>query len=258
LFSEQGVPYPHFISTAHNMDHEDSFLRHAARRVSVHGYERIVSVSDAVREYAIKDLGASPRRVMKIDGMRFLDAPPRAPVPFHDPPRFVTVARLVPQKGIETALRALANVPPPWQYTILGGGVLERDLKELAESLGIASRVRFMGASLRSSEVMQASDVFLFPSRWEGLGSAVIEAASIGLPVLTSDLPALQSVFPESSRLPVDDPDAWTKAIRVLLRAPDRAQASAQRLMPDLRLRFHPDTIVRQYAEVYRELVGGI
>lgn len=257
LFSEQGVPYPRFLSTAHNIDHEDSVIRHAVRRFSVHGYERIVSVSDAVREYAIKNLGASPRRVMTIDGMSFLDAPPRPPVPFHDPPRFVTVARLVPQKGIETALRALANVPPPWQYTILGGGVLERDLKELAESLGIASRVRFMGASLRSPEILEESDVFLFPSRWEGLGSAVIEAASIGLPALVSDIPALRSVFPESSRLPVDDPEAWTKAIRALLRTPDRVQASAQALMPGIRSRFHPDTIVRQYAGVYRELLGG-
>jgi glycosyltransferase involved in cell wall biosynthesis len=148
-------------------------------------------------------------------------------------------------------------VESPWQYTIVGGGPLERELKELSESLGIASRVRFVGASLDVPKFLQESDAFLFPSRWEGLGSAVIEAASIGLPVLTSDLPALASVFPASQRLPIDDPTAWAKAIRALVRDPARAQASAQRLMPGIRSRFHPNTIVGQYARLYQELLTG-
>lgn len=258
IVGERGVPYPRFISTAHNIDHEDSVARRLARRVAVRGYERIVSVSDAVRDYAIRDLGVPNKRIMTIDGMNFLEVPERASVPFHDPPRLITVARLVPQKGIETTLRALAQVEPPWQYTIVGGGPLERDLTELAESLGIASRVHFVGASLDVPTFLQESDAFLFPSRWEGLGSAVIEAASIGLPVLASDIPALASVFPASQRLPIDDPGAWTKAIRALLRDPARAQASAQRLMPGIRSRFHPNAIVAQYAQVYRELLTGL
>lgn len=257
IMAERGVPYPHFISTAHNIDREDSFLRHLARRVAVRGYERVVSVSDAVNEYVIRDLGVPERRAKMIDGMCLLDMPELPPAPFHDPPRFITVARLVPQKGIETALRALAPVEEPWQYTIVGGGPLERDLTELAESLGIASRVRFVGASLDVPKFLRESDVFLFPSRWEGLGSAVIEAASIGLPVLASDIPALTSVFPASQRLPADRPDAWTKAIRGILRDPERAQASARRLMPGIRSRFHADTVVAQYARLYQELVAS-
>lgn len=249
-----GAKQPIFISTAHNIDHEDGSLRRRVRQWAVRKYDRVIGVSEDVRRYAIEDLGVSTSRASAIDGMVFLSSS-RPPVPFQDPPRLLTVARLVPQKGIETALRALSNVPPPWKYDIVGDGPLLRDLKELAERLGIASRVRFLGVRNDVPERLADADLFLFPSRWEGLGSAALEAAAAGLPALVSDLPSLQSAFPASQRLPIGDAGAWSKAIRAVLRSPDQVLESARRRAPLIAERFDPNRIVKQYAEAYKTLL---
>lgn len=246
---------PIFVSTAHNIDNEDGALRHILRKWAVQRMDRVVAVSEDVCAYAIKDLGVRRDRAMWTDGMNFSQPSPRPGIPFHDPPRLISVGRLVPQKGYETILHALANVSLPWAYDIIGGGPLERDLKELAEKLGIASRVRFLGARLDTTERLRDADLFLFPSHWEGLGSSAIEAGSCGLPVLASRLSPLVSVFPDSQLLPIDDASAWEKAIVRVLRDPDDALRRASRLAPSIRERFDPDRIVEAYAEIYRELL---
>jgi glycosyltransferase involved in cell wall biosynthesis len=257
-FSQWGVPRqarPRFVSTAHNVDTDDPVWRRLFRRAAVPVFDRVVSVSDEVKRYTIKTLGVSPTRAMTIDGMCLIQPPLRPQTGFHRPPRLVTVARLVPQKGIETALRALADVPPPWHYTILGAGPLERELKELSERLGIASRVEFAGVSMRIPEILPASDLFLFPSRWEGLGSAALEAAWAGVPVLVSDIDPLRSVFPAEQRIAIDDVPAWTRAIMSVLGDPNHSVISAAELAPSIAARFHPEIVAQKYAELYDELL---
>lgn len=253
LFRPQDRPV--MVSTAHNVDRDDRAFRRMARRFIAPVFDRVISVSEEVKEYTVKTLGVSAKRAMMIDGMCLLQPSVRPSGTFHHPARIVTVARLTPQKGIETALRALADVPPPWQYTIIGSGPLERDLKELAERLGISSRVVFAGVTMNVPEVLASSDLFLFPSRWEGLGSAALEAGWAGVPVLTSDIKPLQSVFPLSQRLPIDDVPIWTKAITSVLADSQAALTAASELAPKIISRFHPDRIVEQYAEVYDELL---
>lgn len=246
---------PILISTAHNIDPDDGMIRRLARRMVVPMFDRVVSVSDEVKRYTINKLGVSPKRALMIDGMCLLQPATRLSGPFHHPPKLVTVARLAPQKGIETVLRALADVPPPWQYMIVGAGPLERDLKELAERLGIASRVIFAGMVMNVPEILQSSDLFLFPSRWEGLGSAALEAGWAGVPVLTSDIDPLRSVFPDRQRLPIDDVPAWTRAIMSTLEDSNATLDHASKLSSKIISRFHPDVVVKQYAGVYDELL---
>jgi glycosyltransferase involved in cell wall biosynthesis len=256
--SQVGIPHtkrPVMISTAHNTDPDDSFARLMARRLVAPMFDRVVSVSDEVKQYTVKKLGVSPKRAMMINGMCLIQPGPRPHGPFHHPPRFVSVGRLVPQKGYETILRALADVPPPWHYTILGTGPLERDLKELAERLGIASRVEFAGVTMHVSELLQSSDLFFFPSRWEGLGSVALEAGWAGVPVLTSDIDPLRLVFPSAQRLPIDDVPTWTKAINAALATSDELLVSASKLAPTIVSRFHPDAVTKQYAELYDKLL---
>jgi glycosyltransferase involved in cell wall biosynthesis len=246
---------PALISTAHGLDIDDSLTRRMARRVIAPAFDRVVSVSDEVKKYMVKTLGVSLKRAMTIDGMCLFQPSVRSNHLLHEPPHFVTVSRLIPDKGIETTLRALASVPPPWRYTIVGEGPQERDLKELAERLGIASRVEFLGVTLDVSSVLQSADFFLFPSRSEGLGSAALEAAWAGVPVLTSDLDPLRSVFPSAQRLPIDNVSAWVGAIKLALANSSEMLASAAVLAPKIASRFHPDVVTEQYARLYGDML---
>ena len=246
---------PIFISTAHSVDRDDGFARRLARGWAAKRFDRCVGISKTVEDYLAKDLGVRHDRIIGIDGMRFVSGDTRGEVPFHDPPRFVSVGRLVSLKGLDTTLRALAAIQDPWQYTIVGSGPVLREWRELSERLGITSRVHFISATSDIASILQSSDCFLFPSHWEGLGSAAIDAASVGLPVLASDLPSLQSVFPKSQRVRIGDTNAWTNAIRELLAHPEEILTSARKRAPAISTRFDPETVTKKYAELYQGIL---
>jgi len=71
---------------------------------------------------------------------------------------------------------------------LVGKGELEASIAEKAEGLGIKEAVKFLGVREDVNEIMQAMDVFVFPSYYEGLGIVVIEAQASGLPCVISDV----------------------------------------------------------------------
>ena len=106
----------------------------------------------------------------------------------------VTVARLVPHKGIDTGIRLLAALTPQYpalHYAVVGYGAYEGGLRQLAESLGVASRVHIL-SDVSDSELPAAyafGDIYLGLSREsgldaEGFGIALLEAAASELPVV--------------------------------------------------------------------------
>lgn len=101
----------------------------------------------------------------------------------------VTVGELVPGKNHATGLKAFAkaNLQNTY-YVICGIGRYERELRRLVASLNLQEKVIFMGYCSNINEIHHASNVFLFPSKREGLPVAVMEAMAAGLPVICSDV----------------------------------------------------------------------
>ena len=73
-------------------------------------------------------------------------------------------------------------------YTIVGSGKLENELQKLIVELGLKKHVKLLGYRKDIKELLDAADVFCFPSRREGLGLAAIEAMACGLPLITSNI----------------------------------------------------------------------
>jgi glycosyltransferase involved in cell wall biosynthesis len=138
---------------------------------------------------------------------------------------------------------------------VAGEGSLARDLKELAEKLGIASRVHFLGARSDIPQLLAQTDLLLFPSKWEGFGIALAEAAAAGVPLLASDLPALRDFIPSTRLVPPGDVHAWQRAISETLEDPSSALATAAHLAPRIRKRYDVEAMVDRYAEFYREVL---
>lgn len=94
---------------------------------------------------------------------------------------------------------------------LVGTGELLDDVKALAGQLEISNRVRFLGVRSDVSRLLMAMDLFVFPSKWEGLGIVAIEAQASGLPCLLSpELPDIAVCAPYAVKLPnVSNPLEW-------------------------------------------------
>ncbi len=97
------------------------------------------------------------------------------------------VAQLIPEKGVDLAIRALSNVPADVQLWVAGDGAYARQLRELCDELGVSTRVRFLGTQEDVAPLMQAADCLLTPSMWaEAAGLVNLEAMAAELPVVAS------------------------------------------------------------------------
>ena len=147
-------------------------------------------------------------------------------------PLIITVARLVPHKGQDVGIRALAKLQyefPEIRYVLVGEGPEERRLRDLAVSLGVSDRVVFAGV-LKDEELPEAystATVYLGASRVdreldvEGFGISFTEAAACGLPVVAGDSGGIRSAVRDGETgilVPPSDVDAIAAALATLLR----------------------------------------
>lgn len=132
----------------------------------------------------------------------------------HDDVRFLFVGRLTRLKGLDVVLMALSGLKGyDWTLDVVGEGDERGNLEGLASDLGLSGRVRFLGDKDRPEveSYMAGSSCLLFPSYSEGMGLVVLEAMSVGLPVIASDLEALRE-FAASELVPAGNVDAWRNA----------------------------------------------
>jgi glycosyltransferase involved in cell wall biosynthesis len=156
------------------------------------------------------------------------------------PPLILSVGRLVYQKGFDLGIRALARLKHlDWQWCIAGDGPELDALKSLAREQGISDRVTFLGWQSREELIQcyKQSNLFLFPSRHEGMPNAVLEAMASGLPIIASRISGNEElVLHERTGLLVETEnlDALTSALREFIQDRARRQkmgaASRQRV----------------------------
>jgi len=139
------------------------------------------------------------------------------------PPRLLSVGRLVHQKGLDLALRALAQLKDlEWEWCIAGDGPQIKVLRSLANELGIQDRITFPGWRSHAElvECYKGSNLFLFPSRHEGMPNVVLEAMASGLPVIASRIAGNEELVVDGETgllFPSEDVEALCVALRTLL-----------------------------------------
>ena len=140
-----------------------------------------VAVSRQV-ERDLQGVGVTPARIHRIPNGVHLAPSERveAALGARSGRRFISVGRLVHDKNVEVLLQALAALPQA-ELTLVGDGPHEDALKALARQLGVADRVRFLGALEAVAPELLAHDAFLTASVHEGLSNALLEALAAGV-----------------------------------------------------------------------------
>lgn len=145
-------------------------------------------------------------------------APDAVPAPRPNAFVFLTLARLHPNKAIDTLLRAFASVPEAVLW-IAGDGPERASLEKLSADLGIANRVEFLGWRDDRWSLLAACDAFVLASRHEPFGNSFMQAWAAGKPLITtaSQGPSFYVRDGENGLItPVDDPDALAAAMNRL------------------------------------------
>jgi glycosyltransferase involved in cell wall biosynthesis len=203
--------------------------------------------------------GRDPLRLGRRSAGRRLDT--RARLGIDDTaPVVLALARQEHQKGLDLLLDAvpplLAQVP---DVRVLIGGrrgnqtpLLERKSSELPPG-----SVRFLGARSDVGDLLAAADVFVLPSRWEGLGSVLLEAMALEAPIVASDLPPVREVVGDHALLvPAGRGDDIARAVAATLAdrssAVERAASARERFLE----RFTVERVAREMAAFYRRAVA--
>jgi glycosyltransferase involved in cell wall biosynthesis len=202
-------------------------------RQAVRWTDAIVFISEAVREFYVARDRLSTRHTSVIyngiDLDKFTSHPAR---PSTDRPTFRigAVGRLVPAKDHVTLIRSFAIVSaamPLAELHIVGDGPGRMALSETAASLGITNRVFLHGANLDVSGFLSTLDLFVLSSISEGLPISLMEALAAGLPVVSTRLPGLTEMAPESVVAGYCPPGQPESLATEILRAANRVDLPA-------------------------------
>lgn len=175
------------------------------------------------------------------------------------------VGRLVHAKGVDWLLdiwKIVSDVEKQARLLIVGDGPDRPALSARAAALGIRDAVTFVGRQDDVYRFLAASDVFVLPSRLEGISNALLEAMSQGLPVVAADdqLGGNRSVITEQGGgiiIPLGDTETFAQSLLALLRDQRLRTEMGRWARQNVEESFSIESVARRYVEVYHELLGN-
>jgi glycosyltransferase involved in cell wall biosynthesis len=259
---------PALVHTVHGLlDREpwySSFLKRRAAACS----NAVVAVSDALNTYLVQSARLSAPQVVTIpngiDTSNFSPGPSphRAQLTAGQDDRFVIgcLARFVHVKNHDLLLRAFreaCRVHPNLLLVLVGDGALKRGCVELAQSLGIAEVVLFVGDQPDTADWYRAFDLFVLASRAEGTSMSILEAMASACPVVATNVGGNASLLGETGILvPSGDVSALAEAIVRLRSAPETARSlgnAARRRVTD---HYSQRVMADRYEALYRSVLA--
>jgi glycosyltransferase involved in cell wall biosynthesis len=244
-------------------------LRHWLLRWATHRVDRTIAVSPSVKRAVCAATAVPPERVTVVTNgipipagratgdrtalRRGLTGRPQA--------RLVTfVGRLVSnkgQRGLVAMMPALLAWQPAACLVLVGDGPEREALRAEAERLGVGSNVVLTGERRDVPAILDASDVFVSASLFEGISLALLEAMAAGLPVVARAVPGNVEVLAEGAGLlvPGDDPESLARAVDRVLVDPALAAALSLEARRRVEERYAMGRVVAQVSDIYDELL---
>jgi glycosyltransferase involved in cell wall biosynthesis len=256
LYGALGSGRAAVVSTKHNDDRFRLGPFRYLERLLARRAARVIAISDSLRRFCVERVGLPVR---KVEVVRYgLDALPRpwgddgrVPVP-EDARVLLCIGRLAPQKGVDTAVRALERIrahEPRAVLVVLGEGPERARLESFAgEGVYLPGRIGDVAAWYRRAEVL------VHPARWEGFGLALLEAMLAARPVVATRVGAAPEIVADGQTgllVPTDDAEALANAVVSLLDHPARGAAMGQAGLERARTEFSVARMAERTAAIY-------
>lgn len=229
----------------------------------------LIAISDYNREHLLRFGGDSKKIVyhpVGIDCKRFHHELSSERIRSRSV-RLLSVARLVPEKGLEFSLRAVHQLKQEWPdihilYDIIGEGCLRPTLHSLIEQLQLSDTVRLLGAK-RQDEVIAAltsSDILVAPSLAEALPVSLMEAHAIGLPVVSSDVGSVKEIVQQGVSgflVPPGDVTALCRRLAELIDDPQKRAEMGRQGRRHVERHYDIERLNDRLVHIYQELLAA-
>lgn len=182
----------------------------------------------------------------------------------------VTTSRLVHKNAVDDVIAALPLLPEHVSFLVYGIGPDEDKLKVLAKNLGVEKRVRFMGEITHEAMPLMLSvcDIFIRPSRSEGMGNSFVEAMAAGLPVIATQEGGISDFLFDAVRNPdmpttgwavtVNAPEQIRDAVEKILAHPEETKAVVETARKLVEEKYRWDLIAEQIRALFKKMLGAV
>lgn len=167
------------------------------------------------------------------------------------------------EKGLDILLHAWRHVHarvPGVQLVLAGQGQLEPQLREMCAALRLNDCVRFAGMIYDVRSVLAEADVFVLPSRYEGLSNALLEAMASSLPCVATRVSGSEDVIVDGENgllVPSEDPDALASALLALLTDRERARAIGEAGWRRIAQSYNQPQMTERLGRLYAAVTSG-
>ncbi len=171
-----------------------------------------------------------------------------------------TVGRLVKQKGHQDLLTAWEGVSSKYsnaELVIVGDGPEHETIEDRAAELGISSSVHLLGTRDDVPEILTALDIFVFPSHFEGLPGALIEAMASGLPIVATNVDGNAELIDHDTSgllVPIKEPTQLADGLMTLLLDTDRCEKYGNVARKRAISNYSNEKVVTKFEQLYRQL----
>jgi glycosyltransferase involved in cell wall biosynthesis len=231
----------------------------------------LVTISKATSE-DFKQIGYSESRILYIPNG--VEIPSVGKISYNQGLNVQTTVRLIKEKGVDILLRAWANVleqEKALKLAIMGNGPLELELKGLVQSLGLVGSVDFIGMTHHVAQHLRDADLFILPSRSEGLSVALLEAMSYGIPCIATrvggnsellgggdkEIPLESYGIAENGLLVnPEDVKGLSKAILYFIRNERAREEMGRRARKFIQENYSIDWVAERYLDLYQSILN--
>ena len=226
-----------------------------------HQADAVVAISPAIAA-ELADAGYAPSKIVDLpNGVPIPDLPWAARPDWSGSPRAAFVGRLAPEKGLDLLIDAWPAVRaqhPTARLTLIGEGPERPALSAQVARLGLTDAVDLPGASPDPLAWLRDSDLFVLPSREEGMSIALLEAMALGIPLVASSIPGNRRLVVDATHgclFAPGDPPALARAILSQWAAFDHALVMAQAARRRVADDFSIAAVARRHLDLFRTLI---
>lgn len=186
----------------------------------------------------------------------------------------LTMTRFSEEKGVDVLLKAWSKIVPKeknLKLTVIGDGPLKSELERMSESLGISESVEFTGLISNVARYLSCADVFVLPSRTEGMSNALLEAMSYGFPCIATKVGGNGELLGEEDReirlgeyviarngllVNPDDVKGLSEAILYFMQNQRQREEMGRRSREFVKKNYSIDSVADRYIALYQSMLN--